>query len=162
MKVEMTREKALKLTQLSKELLDPRFGSLHPKFAYAVSKNYNAYLVPERDNFQVATDKDADWQAREKKRLELARELCQKDAEGNPVVVAEGQFIVPDQIAFNTRLSVIDKEYAEAINHREVGLKEVLTFDMHTIKLSHVPEKMAGPITLYMNDFIVDDEVEDK
>lgn len=162
MLVEMTRESALELAQLSKDLLAPLFGSMHPRFAYAVSHNYNTYLMPESRDFQAATDKDADWQAREKERLDLARELCQKDAEGNPVVVGGGQFIIPDQIAYNIRLSVINKKYEETVSRREATLKEILTFDMHKIKLSHVPEKMSGPVTRYMGAFIIDDEEEEK
>jgi hypothetical protein len=162
MEVEMMREDVLALGQLSAELLNPRFGSLHPKFAYAVSKNFNGCLKQEGIDFQVATERDEEWQAYEKERLELARELCQKDADGSPVVVSGGQFIIPNQISFNEQLAVIQKKYAAAVKRREESLKEVLTFDMYKIKLSHIPEKMAGPVTMYMSAFIVDDEEESK
>ena len=54
------------------------------------------------------------------------------------------------------------EKYDSAVKRREDSLKEVLTYDMHKIKLSHIPEKMAGPVTRYMGAFIEDDVVEEK
>jgi hypothetical protein len=162
-KLTISRRNARDLAALSADILSPGFGNTTPKFAYAVAKNYETQLAPEMKSITTAEKKDEGWTAYEAARLELAKAHAKKDHKGEPLVQGNS-YVITDRIAFDEELRQLQtsEEYAEAYLAHEEMLDEEVTFQMHLIKLSQIPERVAGPVTRLMLNIIADDSEEEE
>jgi hypothetical protein len=136
------------------------------KFHYSVNKN-KKLLEPEVKSLEEAkkpTERFLEW---EKKRLEICKELAEKDEAGQPVLVPVNgttvfKFSDENRSLFEQKISAVRDEYEDAIKdfqdkERQFDelLREEVEIELHLIPLSAVPDTLSltGPQTEVFTEF---------
>jgi len=135
-----------------------------PKFAYAIAKNRTKI----QDEINALAEARKPLDEVDKKRLELCRELCDKDEHGKPITESEeipgGKRTVFKGIAgneeFDKRLEKIREPYNDKLEELEKLTNEECEkkYDFHMIPLDLFPDKITPALMQALLPMIKDEE----
>lgn len=118
------------------------------KFAYGVSKNLSK-LKPEVEALEKSLEAPETYKSFDDARLELAKSHAVRDEDGNPTV-KNSNFVLLNESKFEAELEELKKEHKDAVDAREIQLKEYeellktdVSLDLHKIKLDDVPAEIT-------------------
>jgi len=147
-KVKITRSKAIEIYQTIQTI---RYEKANPKFPYALSKNKGKLqpIINEiREKGRPPIEND-DYKKFDDERLELCKEMSEKDKDGNPVV-DKGEYKVKDIEDFNKKIEALKKKHKSAIEKEDDRKKEYDKFieeeievEFHKINLDLCPENLS-------------------
>lgn len=154
----MTREQLVRMGGALKSVMSME----GVKFAYAVVKNLKL-IEGEIADLQKAVAIPEGMIAFEKARIELCEKMCQRDAEGKPVI-ENGAFAGLDKDPeFIKALEVLKVEHAEALAKRSAQeeqykklMAEEIEVKLHKVKVADLPSKLNAN-QLAMLEAMIDD-----
>lgn len=118
------------------------------KIAYAVGKNIEK-VKQEVEVIGKTIQPSKEFMEYDQKRVALAQKHAKKDDKGQPIV-AGGQYIMEDRAAFDKDFETLKEENKTVVESREKQqtdyitlLDEEVELDLHTVKLSDVPETIT-------------------
>jgi len=122
------------------------------KFAYARAKNIKA-ISPEVESCQEALQPSKKFSEYDKKRVDVCKEYCNKDGDGNPII-RDGSYvgIEPNENShFDKEHGKLKEEYSEVIEERKKAvdeynelLEEEVEIELYMLKLENVPEQISA------------------
>lgn len=140
----------------------------HRKFAYGLMRN-RKILQDEIDILQDLSKPTDGWQAFEEKRIGICRELADKDENGEPKVQGNQFLVTEKKEELDERIEKLREEHKDDLDEferREKEFDEILdediSIDIYKIKLSLFPEQISVYELEVLDDFIINDEEEDK
>jgi hypothetical protein len=123
------------------------------KFSYAVAKNINI-LKGEVESFRKAAMPTEIFQTYEKERFENASKHAEKGSDGKALKeVIDGieRFVIKNKEEFEKDYKAIREKHKEAIQKREVQLKEMdeimdeeVEIEVFAIPVSYIPEEITA------------------
>jgi hypothetical protein len=134
------------------------------KFSYALVKNMRKIdtilegNASYHKNFKVEGEQE--YHA---KRIELCKQLAEKDEQGNPRI-ENNQYVLPeDRTEFNAEFEKIKEEFKKTVislEQREEEFKtyldEEIEIDIHPVKEEFLPETISGEQRLFL-EFMIDE-----
>ena len=115
------------------------------KFLYAVAKN-KVKISRECKALRESIQPSEEYVKYDNERLEICRNLAEKDKDGNPVMIGNS-FKDSNQKKFDKELTKIRKNYNGAIEERKKELEDFEKFlddktdiELHLVKTENVPE----------------------
>lgn len=123
-------------------------GSLSgPKIAYAIARNINK-IKPEMEAIDKSIEASDEYKAFENKRLELVKEHCKKDENGE-LIIKDGNYDVEDSYA--AVYEDLKKEHADVLAAREKQIEEYnelldteVSIDLFKVKFDSLPEDITA------------------
>lgn len=160
MKIEITKQELLELTPQFDEAINS-LKNVPFKVSYALCKNQKAFLDAD-EALKKSLEPKKEWIEFNDERIKLAKELCDKDENGKPVI-DNGQFkmSVNDQ-KFRESFEALKEKYKEAVevydkDHHPSAFKEKIEIEVHSILVSLVEnEKFDGVAVKLINLFVAD------
>jgi len=137
------------------------------KGAYAIAKNKKiaegeVKAIEEAQKNVIIPDKFKEY---DEKRIKLCEELADKDKDGNPVKINNGQqfAISPEsQEVFNEKLQSLREEYKEAIEEKDKVEKDFLDLlaeevevDFHKVKIDDLPDNVTASQIEALDEIII-------
>lgn len=154
--MEITNERLIRLWNVLSELGKEKSDV---KFAYAIAKNKKR-VEPEINALTDAQKLTDEFQAYEKKRIEICNEMCKKDDDGNNVT-DNGEFKIEDKPKFNKKIEKLQKEYKEDIDEQKKRiddfndiLKAKVEMDFYNIKAEYLPKDIKPDHLELLLDFL--------
>lgn len=139
-------------------------GTHQIKFSYFIAKNKKK-LKDEVELLKELAIPPENYQEYDQKRANLAKEMADRDNNGNPITSENTYVITEKREAFDTAVNALKDKYEDAIKefdekygqYKEI-LKEEVTFDGHAIKVDDLPEKIEPAlIELFMETGLLAD-----
>ena len=161
--MKISREKLFSLNVLF-DRLSAQKTNVH--FHYNVAKN-KRLLVPELECIQEARKPSEKFNEFTKKRIELCKEYCKKDEDGNDVIIGAGtnqsrfDFEEGKQEELDEAIKPLTEEYKEVIKEHEDKekqffelLNEEVEIPFTLFKLKHMPQEVLGSDVEMLFDLI--------
>jgi len=118
------------------------------KFKYAVARN-TSKIDRQVDDIKSTTKWSARFQEYYQKRIALRLKMCAKDGGGKPVVM-NGDYVLPDEDAFEEAHKEIAEEYKDVIDEKKVNdekfnnsMDEMIDVEVHLIEQAWIPEDIS-------------------
>ena len=125
-------------------------GEQHRRFAYAIARN----LAKTRGIMVALEEATKPVDGFDEKRIELAKEMSQKDDNGNPVELPGGLGLrIADMAAFNRKLEALREETGQKKKDEEIKelYEEEEEVDIYMVDYDLLPEKInPGVLSLLM------------
>jgi len=118
---------------------------LDRKLAYAIARNRSRL----RSVVEAIEEASKPVPAFEKKRVELAREMAQKDGSGNPIMMPDQKsFVVADMVTFNEKLETIRKSTKQTARDKQVEkfMEEKEEVDIYQVPFELFPDTIRPDI----------------
>jgi len=141
--------------------------TVSPKFAYAIAKN-RSKIEDEVKALQEARKPLAEF---DKKRIDLCREMCDKDENGKPMTetkeIPGGKMTVFQGISgneeYNKKLEELKEPYGEQFREvEELENKDCDEYKWHMIDLEQFPKEITSAVMMALMPLIREqDEKED-
>ena len=138
--------------------------TVSPKFAYAIAKNRKR-IMPEVEALQDARKPLKEFDT---KRIELCKEMCDKDENGKPITetteVPGGHSVMYKGIAgnpeFDAKHEELKKPYATQFKEIEELEKKEVECDFHQISLSQFPKEITSAVVMALMPLIREESEE--
>ncbi len=136
------------LIQLWRELDQLNKGVYPIKFSYFIAQN-RKLIKGEVDILIELSKSPKEYMVYDNKRVNSAKELSDKDDNGEPVIQNNAYVITKNFEEFKKQMEALKEEYKPVIEEAEIRLKEFQTilgepfdFDGFKVKIEHFPDKI--------------------
>jgi hypothetical protein len=134
----------------------------NPKFTYAISKN-KKILLPLMKEIEEAKTRSPEYVAYDAERLELCKNMAEKDDKGEPII-EDGNYKIADSEAFDKEYELLQEKHKEMFEKEEENkvkfekmLEEEVEIDLYTVKVDYAPEEIPIKFMDILMDVIIVD-----